>query len=212
MIIHAHTQAFTVRLSKHIHTLSTSVCRLKPIKPIEISIGARIQDPRSKIAQGSSLGILDLGSWSRLKFQSVQSVSIGIQDSANRPLDNLGSWISSPIEIAIGFNRHTDHKHVHMIIHAHTQAFTVRLSKHIHTLSTSVCRLKPIEPIEISIGARIQDPRSKIAQGSSLGILDLGSWSRLKFQSVQSVSIGIQDSANRPLDNLGSWILDPIPD
>ena len=62
-------------------------------------------------------------------------------------------------------------------------------------------RLKPLEPIEISIG--IQDPRSKIAQGSSLGILDLGSWSRLKFQSVQAVSIGIQDSANRPLDNLG---------
>ena len=61
-------------------------------------------------------------------------------------------------------------------------------------------RLKPIEPIEISIGARIQDPRSKIAQGSSLGILDLGSEPRLKFQSVQSVSIGIQDSANRPLD------------
>ena len=136
-----------------------------------------------------------------------------MQDSANRPLDNLGSWIPSPIEISIGligFNRHTDHKHVHMIIHAHTQAYTVRLSKHIHTLSTSVCRLKPIKPIEISIGARIQDPRSKIAQGSSLGILDLGSWSRLKFQSVQSVSIGIQDSANRPLDNLGSWIPSPI--
>ena len=74
------------------------------------------------------------------------------------------------------------------------------------------CSGKPIKPIEISIGARIQDPRSKIAQGSSLGILDLGSWSRLKFQSVQSVSTGIQDSANRPLDNLGSWILDPIPD
>ena len=214
MIIHAHTQAYTVKLSKHIHTLSTSVCRLKPIKPIEISIGARIQDPRSKIAQGSSLGILDLGSWSRLKFQSVQSVSIGIQDSANRPLDICGSWIPSPIEISIGligFNRHTDHKHVHMIIHAHIQTCTVKLSKHIHTRSTSVCRLKPIKPIEISIGARIQDPRSKIAQGSSLGILDLGSWSRLKFQSVQSVSIGIQDSANRPLDNLGSWILDAIP-
>ena len=184
MIIHAHTQAYTVRLSKHIHTLSTSVCRLKPIKPIEISIGARIQDPRSKIAQGSSLGILD-----------------------------LGSWIRAPIEISIGsigFNRDTDHKHVHMIIHAHTQAYTVRLSKHIHTLSTSVCRLKPIKPIEISIGARIQDPTSKIAQGSSLGILDLGSHPRLKFQSVQSVSIGIQDSANRPLDNLGSWIPSPI--
>ena len=113
-----HTQAYTVRLSKHIHTLSTSVCRLKPIKPIEISIGARIQDPRSKIAQGSSLGILDVGSRSRLKFQSVQSVSIGIQDSANRPLDNLGSWIL-PIEISIGligFNRHTDHKHVHILL------------------------------------------------------------------------------------------------
>ena len=100
------------------------------------------------------------------------------------------------------------HKHVHMIIHAHTQAYTVRLSKHIHTRSTSVCRLKPTKPIAISIGARIQDPR--LLRES--WILDLGSWSRLKFQSVQSVSIGIQESANRPLDNLGSWILDPIPD
>ena len=92
-------------------------------------------------------------------------------------------------------------------------------------------RVKLIEPIEISIGARIQDPRSKIAQGSSLGILDLGSWilvpieisiasigfnrdprfcqqtsgqswildfgshPRLKFQSVYSVSIGIQTTS-----------------
>ena len=47
-------------------------------------------------------------------------------------------------------------------------------------------RLKPIEPIEISIGARIQDPRSKIAQGSSLGILDLGSW----IPSPIEISIG----------------------
>ena len=157
--------------------------RLKPIEPIEISIGTTIQDPRFPGKTPEQSWILDPS--------------------------------PDPIEISIGlvgFNRHTDHKHVHMIIHARTQAYTVRLSKHIHTLSTSVCRLKPIKPIEISIGARIQDPRSKIAQRSSLGILDLGSWSRLKFQSVQSVSIGIQDSGNRPLDNLGSWILDLIPD
>ena len=149
---HTHTQAYTVRLSKH-HTLSTSVCRLKPIKPIKISIAARIQDPRSKIAQGSSMGILDLGSEPRLKFQSV---SIGIQDSANRPLDNLGSWIPSPIEISIGLNR---------------------------------------------------DPRFCQHTSGPSWILDLGSHPRLKFQSV---SIGIQDSANRPLDNLGSWIPSPI--
>ena len=131
-----------------------------------------------------------------------------------------------------------------MIIHAHTQAYTVRLSKHIHTLSTSVCRLKPIKPIEIfqsGLGSKIQDPRLlrgisweswilvpiEISIGSigfnrdprfcqqtsgQSWILDLGSHPRLKFQSVQSVSIGIQDSANRPLDNLGSWIFDPIPD
>ena len=91
-------------------------------------------------------------------------------------------------------------------------------------LSQTLLRLKPIEPIEISIGAKIQDPRSKIAPGSvpgnlgswilapieisigSIGfnrdprfyrhspgqswILDLGSVPRLKFQSVQSNSIG----------------------
>ena len=146
-----------------------------------------------------------------IEIQSVQSVSIGIQDSANRPLDNLGSWIRAPIEISIGligFNRHTDHKHVHMIIHAHTQAYTVRLSKHIHTLSTSVCRLKPIKPIEISIGARIQDPRSKIAQGSSLGILDLGSWIVVPIE-ISIGSIGFNRDPRFCQQTSGqSWILD----
>ena len=35
----------------------------RKLPQFEISIGDGIQDPRSKIAQGSSLGILDLGSW-----------------------------------------------------------------------------------------------------------------------------------------------------
>ena len=124
---------------------------------------------------------------------------------------DLGSWIPSPIEISIGligFNRHTDYKHVHMIIHAHTQAYTVRLSKHIHTLSTSVCRLKPIKPIEISIGARIQDPRSKIAQGSSLRILDLGSWILVPIE-ISIGSIGFNRDPRFCQQTSGqSWILD----
>ena len=154
--------------------------RLKPIEPIEISIGTTIQDPRSKIPRED-------------------------------PCLDLGSWIPSPIEISIGligFNRHTDYKHVHMIIHAHTQAYTVRLSKHIHTLSTSVCRLKPIKPIEISIGARIQDPRSKIAQGSSLRILDLGSWILVPIE-ISIGSIGFNRDPRFCQQTSGqSWILD----
>ena len=59
--------------------------------------------------------------------------------------------------------------------------------------------MKPIEPIEISIGTKIQDPRFPGKTPEQSWILDLGSEPRLKFQSVQSVSIGIQDSANRPL-------------
>ena len=99
-----------------------------------------------------------------------------------------------------------------MIIHAHTQAYTVRLSKHIHTLSTSACRLEPIKPIEISIGARIQDPRSKIAQGSSLGILDLGSWIVVPIE-ISIGSIGFNRDPRFCQQTSGqSWILDPIPD
>ena len=45
-------------------------------------------------------------------------------------------------------------------------------------------RLKPIEPIEISIGTKIQDPRFPGKTPEQSWILDLGSWSRLKFQSV----------------------------
>ena len=39
-------------------------------------------------------------------------------------------------------------------------------------LSQTLFRLKPIEPIEISIGTKIQDPR--LVRGLSQGILDLG--------------------------------------
>ena len=53
-------------------------------------------------------------------------------------------------------------------------------------------RLKPIEPIEISIGTKIQDPRFPGKTPEQSWILDLGSEPRLKFQSVESVSIGIQ--------------------
>ena len=73
-------------------------------------------------------------------------------------------------------------------------------------------RLKPIEPIEISIGARIQDPRSKIAQGSSLGILDLGSWILVPIE-ISVGSIGFNRDPRFCQQTSGqSWILDPIPD
>ena len=49
-------------------------------------MGSKIQDPRFPGKTPEQSWILDLGSEPRLKFQSVQSVSIGIQDSANRPL------------------------------------------------------------------------------------------------------------------------------
>ena len=49
-------------------------------------MGSKIQDPRLLRGLPWESWILDLGSHPRLKFQSVQSVSIGIQDSANRPL------------------------------------------------------------------------------------------------------------------------------
>ena len=49
-------------------------------------MGSKIQDPRFPGKTLEQSWILDLGSEPRLKFQSVQSVSIGIQDSANRPL------------------------------------------------------------------------------------------------------------------------------
>ena len=45
-------------------------------------------------------------------------------------------------------------------------------------------RLKPIEPIEISIGTKIQDPRFPGMTPEQSWILDLGSEPRLKFQSV----------------------------
>ena len=45
-------------------------------------------------------------------------------------------------------------------------------------------RLKPIEPIEISIGTKIQDPRFPGKTPEQSWILDLGSHPRLKFQSV----------------------------
>ena len=62
---------------------------MKPIEPIEISIGDGIQDPRSKIPREDP-SILD-----------------------------LGSWIPSPIEISIGsigFNRHTGVESVWMCL------------------------------------------------------------------------------------------------
>ena len=66
--------------------------------------------------------------------------------------------------------------------------------------------MKPIEPIEISIGARIQDPRSKIAQGSSLGILDLGSWILVPIEiSIGSIGFNRDPSVESVwmcLDNL----------
>ena len=46
-------------LLNNMWTCLWSVCRLKPIKPIEISIGDGIQDPRSKIVQRSVGRILD---------------------------------------------------------------------------------------------------------------------------------------------------------
>ena len=46
-------------LFNNMWTCLWSVCRLKPIKPIEISIGDGIQDPRSKIVQRSVGRILD---------------------------------------------------------------------------------------------------------------------------------------------------------
>ena len=86
-------------------------------------------------------------------------------------------------------------------------------------------RLKPIEPIEISIGTTIQDPRSKgrplsnpidprskIAQRSSLGILDLGSWIVVPIE-ISIGSIGFNRDPRFCQQTSGqSWILDPIPD
>ena len=75
----------------------------------------------------------------------------------------------------------------------------------------SVCRLKPIKPIEMSIGARIQDPRSKIVQRSVGRILDPG---LLKPIEPIEISIGtkIQDPRFPGKTPEQSWILDRGPD
>ena len=85
--------------------------RLKPIEPIEISIGTKIQAPIE--------------------------ISIGL----------------------IGFNRHTDVESVWMCLDNLTVYACVYAWMIMWTCLWSVCRLKPIKPIEISIGDGIQDPR-----------------------------------------------------
>ena len=72
------------------------------LEPIDISIGAWIQDPRVPPVLPTASWILDLGSRPRLKFQSVQS---GSKMVWTRLSGTLGSWIQARIEISIGFNR-----------------------------------------------------------------------------------------------------------
>ena len=55
---------------------------------------------------------------------------------------------------------------------------------------------------------RIQDPRSKIAEGSFPVILDPGR-ARMKTNEIIRAGFWIQDYWERPLSNLGSWILEP---
>ena len=85
--------------------------RLKPIEPIEISIGDGIQDPRLSRGLLAESWIPIETDWTDWNFNRDQDPRSKIQDSQGRPLSNLGSWIRAPIEISIGligFNRHTD--------------------------------------------------------------------------------------------------------